>query len=159
MVQIVSGDILKSKMQTLVNPVNCCGVMGNGLALKFRRKFPNMFLDYRKKCHASRVKLGEPYLYRDASGINIINFPTKQGFKDAADVDGIAHGLDFLLDHYSEWEITEMAIPALGTGNGGLKFSEFGPFLYNRLLQFDILVEFYLPEDWSVLQFRKLIGA
>ena len=62
--KILVGDILKSKAQTLINTVNCVGVMGKGIALEFKKRFPEMFEDYIKKCDRKEVKLGVPYLYK-----------------------------------------------------------------------------------------------
>jgi O-acetyl-ADP-ribose deacetylase (regulator of RNase III) len=59
---MVTGDIFLSSSQTLVNPVNCVGVMGKGLAREFRRRFPDMYDDYTKRCAGATVRLGEPYL-------------------------------------------------------------------------------------------------
>jgi O-acetyl-ADP-ribose deacetylase (regulator of RNase III) len=64
MIRVVVGNIFESQAQTLVNTVNCVGVMGKGLALEFKKRFPDMFEDYVARCKAKRVRLGEPYLYR-----------------------------------------------------------------------------------------------
>jgi len=79
--KILVGDILKSKAQTLINTVNCVGVMGKGIALEFKKRFPEMFEDYIKKCDREEVKLGVPYLYpylyKTLFPPQILNFPTK----------------------------------------------------------------------------------
>lgn len=61
MVRVVTGDILRSRAQTLVNTVNCVGVMGKGIALAFKKEFPDMYEDYVRRCKAGEVKLGRPY--------------------------------------------------------------------------------------------------
>ena len=76
MLRALIGDLFASKAQTLVNTVNCVGVMGKGVAEQFKLRFPTMFEDYKSRTDRGAVKLGEPYLYRDLSGISIINFPT-----------------------------------------------------------------------------------
>ncbi|GAB6182818.1 macro domain-containing protein [Thermodesulfovibrio hydrogeniphilus] len=63
MIKILKGNLFKSKCQTLVNPVNTVGTMGKGLTLEFKKRFPDMFKDYRKRCAECKIKLGEPYLY------------------------------------------------------------------------------------------------
>jgi len=63
MVKILMSDILKSNAQTLVNTVNCVGIMGKGIALEFREQFPDMFNDYVKRCNRNEVRLGKPYLF------------------------------------------------------------------------------------------------
>ncbi len=64
MVTVLIGDLFKSKAQTLVNTVNCVGIMGKGLALQFKQRFPDMFEDYARRCQNHQVKLGEPCVYR-----------------------------------------------------------------------------------------------
>ena len=45
MFKALLGELFASRAQTLVNTVNCAGVMGKGVALKFKRRFPAMFED------------------------------------------------------------------------------------------------------------------
>ena len=81
--KILVGDILKSNAQTIVNTVNCVGIMGKGIALEFKNRFPDMFKDYVKRCERNEVRLGEPYLYKTLFGPQIVNFPTKEHWKSA----------------------------------------------------------------------------
>jgi len=89
MVKVVVGDILNSKAQTLVNTVNTVGVMGKGVALAFRERFPDMFEDYRKRCELGQVKLGKPYLYRRPELPWILNFPTKEHWRSVSRLEDI----------------------------------------------------------------------
>ena len=73
--KILVGDILKAKAQTLINTVNCVGIMGKGIALVFKKRFPEMFKDYVERCERKEVKLGLPYLYRTLFPPQIVNFP------------------------------------------------------------------------------------
>jgi len=77
MVKVITGDIFESKAQTLVNTVNSVGVMGKGIALEFKRRFPEMYEDYVARCKRREVRLGEPYLFKRATLPWILNFPTK----------------------------------------------------------------------------------
>ena len=77
MVKVLIGDIFESGAQTLVNTVNCVGVMGKGLALEFKSRFPDMYKDYKSRCKNGLVKLGQPYIYKPIVGPWILNFPTK----------------------------------------------------------------------------------
>ena len=79
--QILVGDILKSKAQTLINTVNCVGVMGKGIALEFKEQFPDMYENYVQRCQRGEVKPGVPYLYKTLFPPQIINFPTKDHWK------------------------------------------------------------------------------
>lgn len=98
--QILVGDILKSKAQTLINTVNCVGVMGKGIALEFKNRFPDMYADYVQRCQRSDVKPGVPYLYKPLFPPQIINFPTKDHWKSFSKVSDIERGLKYLLDYY-----------------------------------------------------------
>src|SRR5947209_3755182 len=75
MVKVVVGNLLESNAQTLVNTVNCVGIMGKGIALEFKKGFPEMFEDYAARCQRGNVKLGRPYLYKGLLPPWILNFP------------------------------------------------------------------------------------
>ena len=77
MFKALIGNLFDSRAQTLVNTVNCVGVIGKGVALEFKRAYPDMFKDYAARCDRHEVKLGEPYLFHDPGGRLIVNFPTK----------------------------------------------------------------------------------
>lgn len=145
MFRALIGDLFASQAQTLVNTVNCVGVMGKGVALEFRKRWPAMFEDYSRRCAAGQVRLGEPYLYRDASGTAILNFPTKNHWRSPSRVADIEMGLDHLVAHAEEWGIRSLALPPLGCGNGGLEWSEVGPLLYRKLRNLPFDVEVYAP--------------
>jgi O-acetyl-ADP-ribose deacetylase (regulator of RNase III)/uncharacterized protein YwgA len=147
--KILVGDILKSKAQTLINTVNCVGIMGKGIALEFKNRFPEMFKDYVEKCAHKEVKPGEPYLYKTLFPPQIVNFPTKDHWKSVAKISDIEHGLQYLLVHYKEWGITSLAIPPLGCGNGQLEWRAVGPLIYRYAKQMDIPVELYAPYGTS----------
>lgn len=125
MIKVLTGNLFDSSAQTLVNTVNCVGVMGKGIALNFKKRFPDMFHDYEQRCHARDVKLGRPYLYAPSqinhskqyqysffseneaslgSGKWVLNFPTKDHWRSVAALDSIVAGVEFLLAHYKEWE-------------------------------------------------------
>jgi O-acetyl-ADP-ribose deacetylase (regulator of RNase III)/uncharacterized protein YwgA len=143
--KILVGDILKSKAQTLINTVNCVGVMGKGIALEFKKRFPEMFEDYIKKCDRKEVKLGVPYLYKTLFPPQIVNFPTKDHWKSVSRINDIECGLQYILSHYKEWGITSLAIPPLGCGNGQLEWRAVGPLIYRYVNQMDTPVEMYAP--------------
>ncbi len=145
MVQIVTGDLFMSEAQTLVNAVNCAGVMGKGLALAFKRRFPDMFRDYQSRCARSEVRLGEPYLYRRATPPYILNFPTKDHWRSRSKLEDIVAGVHYLQRQYVEWGITSLAIPALGCGLGQLDWATVGPVLYRLFSEFTIPVTLYAP--------------
>ena len=145
MFKALIGDLFASQAQTLVNTVNCVGVMGKGVALEFKNRFPAMFEDYARRCERKAVRLGEPYLYRDASGVLIVNFPTKDHWRSPSRLKDIEHGLDYFAAHAAEWGISSVAMPPLGCGNGGLEWSEVGPLIYRKLHLLPMDVEVYAP--------------
>lgn len=149
-VRILEGDLLKSNMQALVNTVNTVGIMGKGVALAFKKRYPDMYLDYVKRCDRGEVRLGEPYVYR-ASDHLIVNFPTKQHWRSVSRLSDIEAGLDYLERHYKEWQIKSLAVPPLGCGNGQLEWRVVGPILLRYLKRLDIPVELYAPHGSTLL--------
>ncbi len=145
MIKVLIGDLFESKAQTWVNTVNCVGVMGKGVALEFKRRFPDMFADYEARCRRSEVQLGRPYLYKRIVLPWILNFPTKHHWRDIARLDAIVQGLQYLDEHYREWGIMSLAVPPLGCGQGQLEWRIVGPTLYRYLNRLDIPVELYAP--------------
>ena len=120
MIKVLEGDMFQSTAQTLVNTVNCVGIMGKGVALEFKNRFPDMFKDYVERCNRGEVKIGQPYLYKSLFLPWILNFPTKDHWRSVTNLQDIVHGLDYLLSHYKEWGITSIAVPPLGCGHGVL---------------------------------------
>ena len=154
------GDLLRSSAQTLVNPVNCVGAMGRGLALQFKREYPAMFSDYSWRCAAGELRPGKPQLWRPGAqqlpldgagavtgtpGHWILNFPTKRHWRESSRIDDIAAGLDWLNRHHRSLGIESLAVPALGCGEGGLVWADVFPLLNARLGSLGIPVELYEP--------------
>lgn len=144
MIKVLNGDIFQSTAQTIVNPVNCVGVMGKGLALQFKQRFPNMYRDYLHRCAAGQVRLGEPYLYR-LSTPWVMNFPTKHHWRDRSRLEDIERGLLHIKQHYREWGVQSIAFPALGCGLGGLSWSDVEPVILDILKDLDVEIELYAP--------------
>ena len=145
MIKVLIGNIFESKAQTLVNTVNCVGVMGKGIAQEFKHRFPEMYEAYIDLCNSHQVKPGVPYHYKDIFGISIINFPTKDHWRAMSRLDDIRKGLGIFIEKYKKWGITSIAFPPLGCGNGGLEWQTVGPVMYQKLLAIDIPVEIYAP--------------
>lgn len=152
MTTVKIGNLFESSAQTLVNTVNCVGVMGKGIALEFKKRYPAMFQDYVKRCDAGLVQLGQPYHFSDLFGTSIINFPTKKHWRSASRLQDIERGLDYFVAHYQEWGIQSVAFPPLGCGNGGLEWADVGPLMVSRLHQLPIPVEIYAPYGTSAQQ-------
>lgn len=146
LVKLAKGDVLRSQAQTIVNTVNCVGVMGKGVALAFRHQYPEMYRDYVARCDKREVEVGKPYPYKADDHI-IVNFPTKQHWRSVSRLSDIEAGLRYLRAHLNEWGITSLALPPLGCGNGQLDWSVIGPILHKHLDTFGIPVELYVPHE------------
>lgn len=142
----MTGNLFASNSQTLVNTVNCAGVMGKGVALEFRKMFPDMYDDYRKKCELGLIQLGKLTLYTDTHPW-VLNFPTKRHWKSHSRLEDIELGLKELATNYKRWGITSVAMPALGCGHGGLDWNDVKPLIEKYLGNSKIDIEVYEPES------------
>jgi O-acetyl-ADP-ribose deacetylase (regulator of RNase III) len=127
MILFSKGDILADTSDAIVNPVNCVGVMGRGLALQFKTKFPENFKAYQCACKRNELKPGRLHVFKNTTSNRtptyIINFPTKRHWRDQSILDDIQAGLDAIIDIIRENNIRSVAIPALGCGLGGLEWA------------------------------------
>jgi uncharacterized protein YwgA len=121
------------------------GVMGKGIALEFRKRYPDMYEDYRHRCERGEVRLGRPHLYRRVGPPWILNFPTKDDWRSVTKLQDIIDGMNYLEAHYKTWGIESLAVPPLGCGQGQLDWSVVGPTLYRHLTRLDIPVALYAP--------------
>lgn len=144
-IRALIGDMFATEMQTIVNTVNCVGIMGKGIAQIFKKEYPDMFEDYAERCERGEVRLGEPYHYKDLAGASIVNFPTKDHWRAATRLEDVEAGLDYFVRHFRNWGITSIAFPPLGCGNGGLEWSTVGPLMYSKLRGIGIPVDLYAP--------------
>lgn len=123
MLKLVKGDILKADAEALVNTVNCVGVMGRGIALQFRKAFPENFKAYKSICDKKQLQPGMMFVYdlnRFENPRYIINFPTKRHWKGKSKIEYIETGLEALVQEVITHNIKSIAIPPLGCGLGGL---------------------------------------
>lgn len=157
-VEVIKGDIFQSRAQTLVNTINCVGIMGKGLALEFKKRFPGMYQDYVKRCKKGQVRLGEPYLFRGLEQPFVVNFPTKGHWRSASRLDDIVRGLDYLESHHKQWGITSIAVPSLGCQQGKLEWRTVLPVLHEHLRRLNIPVELYIPAEASLDEALSVLG-
>jgi O-acetyl-ADP-ribose deacetylase (regulator of RNase III) len=149
MITFTEGNLLEADAEALVNTVNTVGVMGKGVALMFKEAFPENFKAYERACRAKQVRLGEMFVTEreDLLGPKwIINFPTKAHWKYPSQINWIRDGLTDLVRVIQEKNIRSIAIPPLGSGNGGLNWTEVRP-LIEKTLGFleDVNVIVYEP--------------
>lgn len=148
---IEKKDIFSSQADALINPVNCRGKMGKGIALEFKKRFPELQLPYEKACDERKLVPGklifvrvtvQPTLFENRPAV--IMFPTKEHWKGKSKLEWIDKGLAFLKNHYREWGIKSIAMPAIGCGFGGLKWAQVQPLIEKYLGETDLDVEVYL---------------
>jgi uncharacterized protein YwgA len=132
--------------------------MGKGLALEFKKRYPGMYQDYLQRCKKGKVRLGEPYLFRQLEPPNILNFPTKGHWRSVSRLDDIISGLDYLEQHYMEWGIKSIAIPSLGCQQGHLDWRGVLPVIYGKSSSFEVPVELYIPSNISLEDALSVLG-
>lgn len=135
MVKIEHGNIFESNAQTLVNTINCVGVMGKGLALEFKNRYPAMFDKYKSFCNKGVFKPGVLWIYKAEDGKWILNFPTKIDWKDDSEMSYIEEGLKKFVEIWEEKGIKSIAFPLLGCKNGGLDPEDVIPLMEKYLNQ------------------------
>ena len=145
MIKVLIGNLFESKAKTLVNTVNCVGVMGKGIALEFKKRFPEMMKEYKSRCDMKTVEPGVPYLFDNLFDVSILNFPTKNHWRSASKLEDVVRGLDIFIKNYKDWGIKSIAFPPLGCGNGGLDWKLVGALMYQKLEPLDIDIEIYAP--------------
>lgn len=123
MIQYVTGNIFDSGAKWLVNTVNCEGYMGKGVAYQFKLRFPENNRDYVRACKSGELHIGSIHYYYE-NGVGIVNFPTKDKWRDKSKIEYVEVGLDRLVDMIAEMKPESIAIPPLGCGNGGLDWRE-----------------------------------
>lgn len=123
MIHIVHGNLLESDAEALVNTVNCVGIMGKGIALQFKKAYPENFKAYEKACKDNKVEIGKMFVCNTGQIINpkfIINFPTKKHWKAPSHMEYLKAGLRDFIAVIKNNNIKSVAMPPLGCGNGGL---------------------------------------
>lgn len=150
MIERTRGNILKADTEALVNTVNCVGVMGKGIALQFKKAFPENFEAYAGACRRGEVKSGRMFVFETGQMFNprfIINFPTKRHWRDQSRYEDIAAGLQALVREVRERKIRSIAIPPLGSGLGGLQWSKVKAMIESAFEGIsDVQVKLYEPK-------------
>jgi O-acetyl-ADP-ribose deacetylase (regulator of RNase III) len=149
MIRFTRGNLLDAPVEALVNTVNTVGVMGKGIALAFKLRFPENFEAYAKACRAGIVQTGHMFVHEDGdlSGPRwIINFPTKKHWRDPTRIEWIVSGLADLKLVLRAKGIRSVAIPALGCGNGGLAWTDVRPLIERALSEVnDVEIHIFEP--------------
>lgn len=157
-VDIITGNIFTSSCQTLVNTVNCVGVMGAGIALECRLRYPEMYEKYLQLCKNGYLDVGLLWLYKGPERW-ILNFPTKKNWKQPSRETYLHIGLQKFVDTYAERGINSIAFPLLGADKGGIPKKVSQEIMLEYLADIDIPVEIYhydaRARDEVFLRFRR----
>ena len=135
MIRYVTGDLLAADSEALVNSVNCVGVMGRGVALAFKRRFPGNYKAYKAACDWGELKTGRMFVFETGELMPrmIINFPTKQHWRARSRLTDIQEGLSSLVAEVERHQIRSIALPPLGCGLGGLDWTDVKPCIHQAL--------------------------
>lgn len=151
MIEFKKGNLFNdfNKVEAIINTVNCVGVMGKGIAKEFSRRFPELLKEYKFKCSTKELTIGRNHIYVIPNhGITkyIVNFPTKNHWRNDSKLEYIDEGLNDLVKVLKDLNINSIALPALGCGNGNLKWDSVKPLIEKKLGRInDVKVVVYEP--------------
>jgi len=151
MIEYKTGNVIAEEAEALVNTVNCVGIMGRGIALQFKKVFPDNFSSYEEACKQNRVQPGKMFVYETGNLTHpryIINFPTKRHWKGKSRMEDIDSGLIALAHEIRTRKIRSIAIPPLGCGLGGLDWDKVRPRIESALRELDnVKIIIFQPGD------------
>lgn len=159
MIETTTGDILTADAEALVNTVNCVGIMGRGIALQFKKSFPDNFTAYEAVCKRHELQPGQMFVFETGQLTHpryIVNFPTKRHWKGKSRLADIESGLTALVAEVRRLGIRSIAVPPLGCGQGGLDWAEVRPRIEKALAAVpDVRVLLYSPTGAPTLTTEK----
>lgn len=154
MIELVTGSMFDIDADILINTVNCVGVMGCGVALAFKYRYPHVFAEYRNRCRSNQIKPGILWNLQVNDGKTIVHFPTKQHWKNPSQYIYIENGLRELRTFLSNCKGSVVALPAIGCGHGGLDWDIVWEMIQETLGDLEhITINVFQPQD------SKLIGG
>lgn len=133
-----TGDMFQESAEAIVNTVNCVGVMGKGVALEFKHRWPENFKAYKRLCDSQQLRPGKVYVHQVGDMLTdgrrfLVNFPTKDHWRAKSKMEFIDTGLDDFIAQILKLKIKSVVMPPLGCGNGGLDWSEVKALLTDKL--------------------------
>ena len=159
MIKYITGNILESSADALINTVNTVGVMGKGIALQFKKAYHNNYKAYVQACKKNEIGIGKLLIVKDSnldSGEKyIINFPTKKDWRKPSEYEFIEAGLEDLIRIIKDYNIKSIAIPPLGAGNGGLEWEKVKKIIENKLSNIEIDIFVFEPTQQIKEQLKK----
>ena len=147
MIEFTKGDMFEMPVDVRVNTVNCKGVMGAGVALAFKNRYPEMFKDYQKACRNGIVQPGSIHVWKNLLGDWIINFPTKRDWREPSRYEDILSGLEALRSYLQVLGPISVALPALGCGHGGLDWNRVSSMIKDKLSDLNARIFVFEPAD------------
>ena len=141
-VEVIEGNIFTSKCQTLVNTINCVGVMGAGIALECRLRYPEMYTKYVDLCNKHQISIGLLWIYKSQEKW-ILNFPTKKDWKHPSKEKYLNAGLEKFISTYESRKIKSIAFPLLGADKGGIDQERSLEIMLSHLEKLPIDIEIY----------------
>lgn len=157
--EILKGNIFTTRCQTIVNTVNCVGIMGAGIAFECRLRYPDMYAKYKDLCAQKLIDIGRLWLYKGKDRW-ILNFPTKRHWKFETKPEYLVQGLEKFLETYRQKGIESIAFPLLGANHGGLSDEQSLEIMSKYLVHCDIPVQVWrydpTAEDDLYKEFRVL---
>ena len=165
MITYVKGDIFNSPAKIIVNTVNTVGVMGKGIALEFKNRYPKMFYEYQKLCENSQLDVGRLFLWRKSEKW-VLLFPTKKHWRNPSKLEYIEIGLKKFVQNWDKLGAEAIAFPRLGCGNGGLDWKEVKPLMEKYLKPLPIQIYVYVdnyhdpvPEHENITEIEKWLSG
>lgn len=163
MLEIKKGNIFTTNCSTIVNTVNCVGVMGAGIAYEFRLRHPDMFEKYRELCNDKLIQIGKLWIYKPENGKWVLNFPTKFHWKYPSKIEYLEKGLEKFVETHKSKGITSIAFPILGAANGGIPENQSIEIMRKYLEPLDIEIEIYYYDKYAqddlYIEFTKLFNS
>lgn len=151
MLTFTTGDLFETPADIRINTVNCVGIMGAGLALAFKQRYPVMFEEYRRACAQNLVQPGKPHVWSNPNAPEtIINVPTKRHWRQPSRYDDVELSLVWLRDYLVDKGEVRIALPALGAGLGGLDWERVKELIIKHLSDLPAKIMVFSPIDSRV---------
>jgi O-acetyl-ADP-ribose deacetylase (regulator of RNase III) len=148
MIEYTKGNMFECNADCLINTVNCEGFMGKGIAYQFKMRFPENNKSYIKACKSGELTVGKVHYYIE-DGITIVNFPTKNKWREGSKIEYIETGMNYFVELLPKLEVKKIAVPPLGCGNGGLIWSDVKKIIENKIINLTNQYDFIIFEPSS----------
>jgi len=148
-IKVIQGDMFISDCELITISVNTVGVMGKGLASRFKYMYPDAFVIYQNLCKYKKIQPGVPQIYKSEKyERSFLFFPTKRHWKENSKIEMIKKGLNWCVENFPKHKIKSAAFPALGCGLGNLDWKDVGPLMVKELLKIkNTNIEIFLPAE------------